>query len=370
MSEQNNMRRANIRWKLMTTASALALCVSFYGADRAVADTDRPTIWIDLGGQLEWEKVLGDPNAVPFASDLVADGFMSPLKAGRELGQSFGGEGAISYQPEDSNWIFSASMRYGRASGGTATHQQTPDAPKQLYIGTFPLTALLAPPFARYSDMRVANSESHAILDFQAGRDLGLGLFGDGGQSEITAGVRIAQFHTKQSLGMHADPDAYLATNLKYGTAHHTYSVNSLIERSFHGLGPSLSWTASAPVAGSADENVTLEWGINAALLFGKQKVRGHHETNGQFYTSHRIQKYRSTSPIHRSGNPDRSRTVTVPNIGGFAGVSYVFPNAKLSVGYRADFFFGAMDGGIDAAKKENVGFYGPFATVSVGLGG
>jgi hypothetical protein len=37
---------------------------------------------------------------------------------------------------------------------------------------------------------------------------------------------------------------------------------------------------------------------------------------------------------------------------------------------YRADFFFGAMDGGIDTAKKENVGFYGPFATISIGLGG
>ena len=32
--------------------------------------------------------------------------------------------------------------------------------------------------------------------------------------------------------------------------------------------------------------------------------------------------------------------------------------------------FFGAMDGGFDAANKENRSFYGPFATVSVGLGG
>jgi|HubBroStandDraft_2_1064218.scaffolds.fasta_scaffold44336_3 hypothetical protein len=44
--------------------------------------------------------------------------------------------------------------------------------------------------------------------------------------------------------------------------------------------------------------------------------------------------------------------------------------NFKVSAGYRADFFFGAMDGGLDTAKKENVGFYGPFATISVGLGG
>jgi hypothetical protein len=59
-----------------------------------------------------------------------------------------------------------------------------------------------------------------------------------------------------------------------------------------------------------------------------------------------------------------------VPNIGGMAGLSLKFPNAKVSLGYRADFFFGAMDGGIDIAHKENVGFYGPFAAISIGLGG
>lgn len=30
----------------------------------------------------------------------------------------------------------------------------------------------------------------------------------------------------------------------------------------------------------------------------------------------------------------------------------------------------GVMDGGIDTAKSENVGFYGPFASVSAGIGG
>lgn len=46
------------------------------------------------------------------------------------------------------------------------------------------------------------------------------------------------------------------------------------------------------------------------------------------------------------------------------------FKNFKMNAGYRADLFFHAMDGGIDTRKSENVGFYGPFASVSVGLGG
>ena len=65
-----------------------------------------------------------------------------------------------------------------------------------------------------------------------------------------------------------------------------------------------------------------------------------------------------------------RSRSITVPNIGGFAGLSYRYDSAKLSFGYRADFFFGAMDGGIDTRKTYDRNFYGPYATLSIGLGG
>jgi len=65
-----------------------------------------------------------------------------------------------------------------------------------------------------------------------------------------------------------------------------------------------------------------------------------------------------------------RSRTVAVPNPGGFAGLSYRFTNAKLSAGYRADFFFGAMDCGLDIRQSTTTGFHGPFATTGIGLGG
>jgi hypothetical protein len=45
-------------------------------------------------------------------------------------------------------------------------------------------------------------------------------------------------------------------------------------------------------------------------------------------------------------------------------------PNSEISLGYRADFFFGAVDGGLSTPEKETRGFYGPFAKISVGLGG
>lgn len=52
------------------------------------------------------------------------------------------------------------------------------------------------------------------------------------------------------------------------------------------------------------------------------------------------------------------------------AGFSVRFPNAKVSFGYRADLFFGAMDSGWDTRQTRDRSFYGLFASVSIGLGG
>ena len=135
---------------------------------------------------------------------------------------------------------------------------------------------------------------------------------------------------------------------------------------------------------------------MNGAVLFGRQKASGHHKTTIRSYYETQWKKgfgqkghitpghfqnlaahqgygsYTAQPTAHRTNvaSFNRMRTVIVPNIGAFAGVSYRIEDFKVAVGYRADFFFGAMDGGIDTAKSENRGFYGPFASVSVGLGG
>ena len=62
----------------------------------------------------------------------------------------------------------------------------------------------------------------------------------------------------------------------------HSNLANMTASRSFHGIGPSLSWQASAPVAGNTqDGEIAFDWGLNAALLFGRQKARTHHQTTG-----------------------------------------------------------------------------------------
>jgi hypothetical protein len=213
------------------------------------------------------------------------------------------------------------------------------------------------------------------ILDFRTGRDVGLGLFGRG-ISNVSVGIRAAEFSSSNVTRIKSRPDMHVQNALP--TSHfyfpsYTFDIFSLTggsNRSFRGVGPSISWDASLPFAGNLEDgSLSFVWVMNASLLFGKQKVQLHHHTTAihgfQALGYGTTQLYNPPSTFRT-----QSRSVTVPNVGGFAGVSMKFPSAKLSMGYRADFFFGAMDTGIDAHHSHNVSFHGPFATISIGLGG
>lgn len=119
-----------------------------------------------------------------------------------------------------------------------------------------------------------------------------------------------------------------------------------------------------------------LDWGINASLLFGRQKSKLQHPTQDAYFRpkvyTNQFDFFSTHSKImyDRAIPQTRSRSVVVPNVGGFAGLSLQWTNAKVSLGYRADYFFGAMDTGIDQRSTKDRSFYGPFASVSIGLGG
>ena len=55
---------------------------------------------------------------------------------------------------------------------------------------------------------RAQNDEHHLIVDFQAGKDVGLGMFGGkDGSSVFGLGVRFAQFSSKSNIALKSDPD-------------------------------------------------------------------------------------------------------------------------------------------------------------------
>jgi len=409
---------------LLVTASSLAFFAAICRADNAEAadeNSDQPTIWIELGGQLQKLDETQQSFSPSFMPSVTQANLLSALDVQRPSTYALDGEGKISFQPDGSDWVFSASVQYGRSSAAVQRHQQTANK-------TVPVSFNFPPPnsgfhagpkyyypylHVRFADGELKQSETHGVVDFQAGKDVGIGLFGGKGTSVLSAGVRIAQFTSNTSVSLHVDPDVQYPTApihsitafVAFNNDHprfHEYGGSIDSERNFHGIGPSLSWNASAPVAGQAAQGeLSLDWGVNGAVLFGRQKTSGQYKTvirsydmtagwdNGfqqgkiklGHFGNHVAQTcfgvnndpneahYANVCKTNAAGF-NRARSVTVPNLGGFAGASFRIQNFKVSAGYRADFFFGAMDGGIAAAKKENIGFYGPFASVSVGIGG
>lgn len=386
-----NDRRNASRTRLLATVSALAiLTVICQPIEASASEVDDPTVWIELGGQLERSNNGQDPFAPPFTliSPRPHDPYspISPLQAQAPTRYSYGGEGKVSFEPHDTDWIVSAALRYGRSNNNKHVHQQTDLGTFVISVSNVPVTST-NPGLANFSDTKVKNSESHLILDFMAGRDVGLGMFGRGSDSVISAGVRFAQFTSKSDVALNARPNVNIVYDVRYGFIQHVpekyfnnYLARAEDTSSFHGLGPSISWSASVPVLGNAETSeVKFDWGVNGALLFGRQKASGSHRTTSIYFSRH--YGYYDTpngyhygrgyhAPAHHGAAHNRSRSVTIPNIGAFAGLSFVRGDAKVSMGYRADFFFGVMDSGVDSRHAVNRSFYGPFATISIGLGG
>ncbi len=348
----NNRNRATIRWKLLTGVSALALTGYVSSVELAKAeDANHPMLWIELDGQYSQLENSGPSFAPPFMSPSPFDGISHlGLERGPAIAWDKGGK--ITLQPEGSDWFFVLGARYGKTSRSAARNSRPTTAGLTKYSGKH---------YDAYQNLSTRSSESHVILDFQVGKDVGLGSFGGDGTSAIGAGIRIAQFHARSHANIKSQP-----TNLPTSASVNRFDASFDAAGRFTGLGPSLSWDASATLLGNpSGGSITFDWGVNGALLFGRQKTTtGHATSESHFHYYHR-------SLVYQTSNASvRSRTVTVPNLGGFAGVSWRYPNAKVSFGYRADFFFGAMDAGLDTRRTTDVGFHGPFATIAIGLGG
>jgi hypothetical protein len=383
--------RADLRFQLLATVSAFSLLAVVASQARA-DDSDRPTVWIELGGQMEQAQGMSSPFSAPFMSVAPTPGLYDGLSfLGSQKGPhfAFGEEGKLIFEPSGSDWVFTAGIRYGRSNAKRHRHNQEPGPDKHFqytlsftYAGYpyhYSYSGTVNIPYNELADTNAHVRQQHLILDFTAGKDVGLGLFGRNGSSVVNAGVRFASFTSQTTAYMTARPNVNIVTHYyylptfgiskhQYFGSFHQYVMQGAARRSFHGIGPTLSWEASAALVGNQEEGeLTFDWGINGALLFGKQRAQTSHSTSAmRFYH----QAYAGTLYPPRANHSTRSRSVTVPNLGGFAGLSVKYPNLKVSLGYRADFFFGAMDTGIDARSTKDVGFRGPFATVSIGLGG
>ncbi len=347
ISQTNN--RSNLRYLLLLSASSAA-AVLF--ASQAQAGDSHSTVWIELGGafdQISRDAVGWTPPNLP---DPISNPFPEPFGKQPAIGYDF--DASVEVHPNNSNWIFEASVRYGRAQRGPKRfHDQTYETKNTAYNHNLATYAFL--------NAKELSRSTHAIVDFNVGKDVGLGSF-NGGSFTIHFGVRLAQLNESSDASL----IAFSTAAAKYNVGKIVHKAGALMTRSYTGVGPSVSWDGSTPLTGSLNDGFSFDWGANASVLFGKQKARIALHTQDARYNgggAYTVLSYSTAAPV-------RDRTVAVPNIGGFAGISLRLPNTTASFGYRGDFFFGAIDGGLMTSQKYTRGFYGPFASVSIGLGG
>lgn len=341
-------------YKLLATVSSMALMVSAEAALARDAGDSHPTFWIEAGGAFDELSSDSDlwlaPNT-PAEQSNPTPPFGTLPKAGYDLDLKF------TVAPHNSDWRFSVGLIYGRAlRGPKTTHDQT-------YKSTA-LTFIRPPKYVPtnydFANTSYRSTTSHLILDFQVGKDVGLGVFG--GKSNLNFGIRWAKLNESSSGHMSG---ATNATNQAGGTH---VTADFAAKHGFDGIGPSISWDADLPVVGSQADGFSLDWGVNAAVLIGKQKTRTDLHTSSYSYRYYSQNNQGRHQLTHSTPSFPRSKTVLVPNLGGFAGISWRMPNAKVSVGYKADFFFNAIDVGIATRETATRGFYGPFASLSIGF--
>ncbi|HVP83920.1 MAG TPA: hypothetical protein VMS78_04275 [Rhizomicrobium sp.] len=350
MSELSSTR-TGIRLQLLGTASALGLLVAASGAK--AGDSDHPTVWIELGGAFDQISREATQWVPPNLTDPISNPSPEPFGKPPAIGYDY--DAALQIQPHGSDWMFGASLRYGRAQRGPKHfHDQTYKTEDRGY-GKYALTTYA------FLNAKEQSRSAHTILDFNVGRDVGLGAFHDG-KSTIHFGVRMAQLTERAEASM----TAFSTAPAKYSTGKIVHKADALMARSYTGFGPAVSWDGATPLAGSLNDGFSFDWGVNASVLFGRQKAHiALHTQDARYYGSGA-----NSVLSHLTSAPSRDRTVVVPNLGGFAGLSWRLPNGKISLGYRADFFFGAIDGGLSTSEKDTRGFSGPFGSLSIGLGG
>jgi len=344
----------------------------------SVADGKLPQLWLTLGGDY---AMLGAPKEKyePQFAALLPNDLPTGSAVDRLPGGVFDWDGKLTLQPEDSDWKFSAQVRYGRSGSSSHAHKSLPAKTLHSRVRPIKYTAIpctggpnnatCSAVYHTFSDVQGGTREEHTMLDFVLGKDVGIGLFGKSGTGMISAGIRAAQFTSSADFELNADP-MYDFEQLIVRSRWEVYDAKHSEWRSFHGFGPEVTWDAEQMVYGDPDTGaLAIDWGVNAALLFGRQKANVRHEAT---HTSCGVGISNCTPATANTEHfaSNRSRRVIVPNIGGYIGASARYRNSKISFGYRADTFFNAMDGGQETAKTYNRGFYGPYLNVSIGLGG
>ncbi len=242
---------------MLATVSALALAAIPLSA--RAEDAAHPTLWIELGGA--FDQISRD------ATGWVPPNLPAPIAnaAPRAIRQVAGHRlrfrRGITLQPKGSEWSYTASVRYGHAQRGPKhTHDQS--------YGELANQAKYVLTTYAFINAKDRTHSTHAIIDFSAGKDIGLGSF--------HGGIHRTFRRARGAVGRRRDGMlTAFSTKANRNSINFTiHEADGLIVRSYTGIGPAASWDSSTPLAGELNDGFTFDWGANAAVLVGARKRR------------------------------------------------------------------------------------------------
>jgi hypothetical protein len=242
---QSNQRR-NLRYRLLLSVSSAA-ALAFAGEAQA-RDDARPTVWIELGGafdQINRDSVEWVP---PNLTDPISN--PSPEPFGKTPAIGYDANAAIEVRPHGSDWIFDASVRYGRAQRGPKHFHDQTYKTKSSY-GKYSLTTYA------FLNATAKSRSTHAIVDFNVGRDVGLGS-SSGGRSTIHFGVRMAQLNERAEASLTA-----------FSTAPAKYSTGKSFTKPMR-LWRAVTRVLVLPFPGTAQHRLPVRWKMGS-LSIGAQ---------------------------------------------------------------------------------------------------
>ena len=262
MSELTNSRSGFVRSGLLASVSAFALLGAVYASQGALAESgseNRPTVWIELGGQLERADGSQELFSPPFF-DKATPAVLAPMVDAQLMPHySIGGEGKVTFAPNDVGLGLFRVRTLGRSNANRHLHYESKHPVVPIILGGYVVTSA-ASTKDEFGDAQSSLKESHTIVDFKAGKDVGLGLFGGKSTSVLSAGVRFAQFVSSSDVSLHARPvyhslpPFHLTAFYLHSNYHQSNKAIAQSRRSTRLVGPEVSWDASTPVAGNEIE--------------------------------------------------------------------------------------------------------------------
>jgi outer membrane receptor protein involved in Fe transport len=337
---------------------------------------------VELAGQVQRHDA-------PYAS--VAPDFVDLFPASidptapqhRDLDWGDGREVRLTYRP-GGGFSLAGGLRYGRSNSSVPMIHQS-EAVTACAVPALPmLDPFCDPTNAKYnpdltrsvynwSDTSAREKEEHVIADLEIGRDVGLGLFGNG-RSTFSAGLRYAQFESTTRTAIEGNPDWQFERGWgKYGNSFDRYRADIEANREFTGFGPTLSWDAAQRLFGNDEVgHLDIEWQVTGGVLFGDQET-----TASGYQASVHVDQVGENvrnvlPPLIEAplGIAPRSKDVTVPMADVSLGLAYEVGRFKVGAGYRWERYFDVLDVGYDEHQDADRTIDGPYFKLAVGFGG